>query len=200
MRTNFVKKAAKDQGNCKKCGKEIKKGDPYKWIQKYRGSKQIACEACQFSDADRTSSDKLATVYEARDTAISEVEGWDGEELDDLKSIMDEFVSEVNDVAGEYRDSADSIRNSFSESSTADECEEKADNLEDWANNCEDPGFDEFDEEDAKKTATETVNKTEGLADDEKEELIEEQVAEIKSQWVDEQRQLALDALNECPM
>lgn len=40
-RVNVVKKAAKYQGKCEICGKEINAGDPYKWVKPRFGHKRI---------------------------------------------------------------------------------------------------------------------------------------------------------------
>jgi DNA repair ATPase RecN len=152
-RINHVNKARKDQGTCT-CGAAVRKGDSYKWIKPRYGSKQIRCDNCHFRDSDLTSSDKLARCYDARDNALDQLGGWSNEDsVDDLRNIVEDMTSELREVAEEYQQSADNIRDSFTESSTADECEERANEIEGWAEEVESAveDIEEFDEDEKKE-------------------------------------------------
>jgi hypothetical protein len=186
MRVNYVKKAKKDQGTCT-CGHEIKAGEAYKWAKGRYGPRMVRCEKCSFRQSDLTSSDKLSRVYGAQEDAEDRLQGWDGEDAEEARSLLQELGEAVREVGEEYQESADNIRESFSESSTADECEEKAEQLEDWASTCESAADDieDFDED--------TV---EPEADESKEDAVER----ARGEWADEVRNTVEGAIGECPV
>jgi hypothetical protein len=140
-RINSVKKARKAQGKCGRCGKDIAVGDGYIWIKPRYGGKRVRCSdpKCRFRSSDLTGSDKLSRVYSAQEEMEDFIADWDGDEGDvsALKDALEQAASDIREVGEEYQESADNIRDSFSESSTADECEEKAQELEGWADEIE---------------------------------------------------------------
>src|SRR5512135_1974453 len=154
-RVHVVEKAKKDQGSCCKCHKPIKAGDKYRWLKGYKGPRKVACGDCQFSDSDKTGSDKLAAVYDARDSALESLKTLSTGDIETLKTIATDAAEAIREVAGQYQESADNIHENFSESATADECEEKANELEGYADEVKQAveDIEEFDEEDAKEEA-----------------------------------------------
>ena len=198
MRINTVKKARKDQGTCSGCGKEIKRGDSYTWIKFRYGGKTKKCGSCIFKASDMTSSDKLSRIYAAQENAVEAIEDLDvSDNIEDISSVLEELASEVREVAQEYQESADNIRESFTESSTADECEEKAQVIEDWADECEDPGFEEFefDESDECKN-----RKDDGLTKAELKEAVDTARAEALNEWFICQQSMAVEVAGNCPV
>jgi len=203
MKVNTVKKAQKDQGTCPACGKEIKAGDAYKWAKGRFTSKKIRCESCAFRQSDLTSSDKLSQVYAAQEAAEDAMAEWDGDG-EEAKSIMETLAEAIREVAQEYQESADSIHENFSESSTADECEEKANDLEQWADDCEQAGEEgEFDEDDIDfdedNVAVEDC-KDEAEKKDRIEKAREEKVEEARSEWRENLETAMNDAIGDCPV
>jgi ribosomal protein L37AE/L43A len=142
-RITTVEKARQDQGNCGRCGKEIKAGDGYRWIKFRHGGRHIRCleSGCAFRSSELTQS-KMSEAYAAQEDAQDALTTWDGEELSDLQDIAQEAADAIRSVAEEYQSSADAIHDNFSESSTADECEEKSQELEGWADEIESAGED----------------------------------------------------------
>lgn len=189
-RVNYVKKARKAQGTCSGCGNKIEKGDEYKWIKFRYGGKRKRCGTCRFRPSDLTNSDKLSRVYAAQEAAEDAIADWDGQDHTDLQSALEEAASQIREVAEEYQESCDNIRDSFSESATADECEEKAQELESWADSLEDVDFEDWEaeeeDEDDKK--------------DDKDDEPKDESGRTRDDWIEEQRSLASDAINECPL
>jgi hypothetical protein len=169
-RVRHVKKARKSHGKCGSCGTPINVGDPYKWAKPRYGSKKVRCVNCKFKRGDLSSS-KMVTIYDAQDTAYEGIKGWGGEEIDELKSVLEDFSEVVREVASEYEESAENIRQYFPESWKADELDEAYSELEGWAEeiDCFDP--DEFDPE----------------------------AGEDKESWAEERRSEAEELVGNCP-
>lgn len=146
-RINHVTKAQKDQGPCSKCGTEIKKGASYKWFQKQRQPRRVACERCTFKDSDLAGG-RMADVYAAREEAEDAMENVAS--IDDVRDALQNAIDRANELAEEYEQSAENIRERFTESATADECDEKAGAVRDWASEMEsvvDQNCDDIDED-----------------------------------------------------
>jgi hypothetical protein len=188
-RINYVKKAAKNQGNCQGCGKPIKKGDAYKWTKNFRSYKQIKCDNCNFRPSERTTS-KMGAIWDAQEDAHNAVAEWDGQDLSDLQSNLENLAETIREVASEYQESADNINEYFQGSEQACELEEKAQNLECWADDVEGVSLEEFDEEGAKEEAKDEA--------EEKSE-IDGLVEEKRESWAEEQRSEADNIIDECP-
>lgn len=230
MRTHGVKKAQKDQGACLKCHKPIKAGDAYSWLKGRHGPRKVVCATCHFSDSDRTGSDKLARVYDARDAAQEAVAKWAVEDdVEDLKSTLTECAEALREVAREYQESADNIHQNFSESSTADDCEEKATEIESWADEVADAvdNAEEWDEDAVREEAAEDFDAEEArgqvaqerraptalpMTQDQEDAFIVERIAALKqthvedtvqdkrNDWGEEVRDAAEAALGNCPV
>jgi len=136
-RINSVKKARKDQGNCIRCGKEIKAGDAYKWTQRRYGPRLVACSEHSFRESEMTGA-KYAAALEGREIAEDNIDTFDSRDISDVQTWLDEAGQAAKDVAEEYRESADAQRDSFPESEQADSWDEYADELDCWADSLED--------------------------------------------------------------
>jgi len=230
MRTHSVKKAQKDQGTCLKCHKPIKAGDTYAWLKGRHGPRKVVCAACHFSDSDRTGSDKLARVYDARDAAQEAVSKWATEDdLEDLKTVLTECAEALREVAQEYQDSADNIHQNFSESSTADDCEEKANEIEGYADEVAEAAdnMEEFDEDNVREEAVEDFDMEEArqqieqerraptalpMSQEQEDAFIASRIADLKrvhiedtvrdkrNDWGEEMRDAAEAAIGNCPV
>lgn len=111
----------------------IKKGDTYFWWQLYKQPKRMSKDRPRPSQL--TGSAKLSAAYAAQEAAEDAVVG--SASTEDLVEALRQAAEDARSVAEEYEESASSIRETFSESSTADECEEKAEALNDWADELE---------------------------------------------------------------
>ena len=188
MRVSHVKKAQKDQGTCGGCGKQVVKGDAYKWAKGRYGPRMVRCDSCYFRQSDLTGSDKLSRAYAAQEDAEDRLSGWGGEDAEEARTILQELAEAVREVGEEYQESADNIMEAFpSGNSTSEECEEKASNLEDWASTCESAADDieDFDED-----------SVEPEPDESKEDAIER----ARGEWADEARSTIEGAIGECPV
>jgi hypothetical protein len=214
MRINRVKKARKDQGNCSGCGKPVKKGDGYKWIKSRFGPRKIKCDECRFRPSELTSS-KMGAIWDAQEDTREAIAGWDGEDVQDLKSILEEFAEVVREVGQEYSEAADNMPENLQYSPVAEECREKGEELEGWASDLECFDFDEFDEPDKDELREEHRPAGESAANDlKKDQTIEERdkfieeyiddavegdILEKKEEWMDEQRGNAESEIDNCP-
>jgi DNA repair exonuclease SbcCD ATPase subunit len=220
-----VKKAAKPQSNCGACNKEIPKGAPYKWIKKRYDSKKVRCLDCGFRPSDHTGG-RLGQVYAAQETACDALEGWDGDDISDLETTLEELEGELETLAEEYEESCENIREHFENSEKADECEEKAEQLREWQSDIESARGDleafepEEDDEppcpECNEPSEEFVNadnkeafrcsnkdcEHEFTRDDVISDESEAQNAngQTRDDWAEEQRSRAQDAANECPL
>lgn len=143
---------------CGKCGKEIKPGDPYKWVKPksgpYGGTKRVRCAACpSWRPSELTSSGALSSLYAAQEAAEDALGAWDQESVDDLRSILTDLAEGVREAGQVYRESAENMESGFGHStSMSEELTEKADALDGAADEIEnmESDFEEWDE-DARK-------------------------------------------------
>lgn len=175
MRVHEVGKARKSPGKCGRCLKAIAKGEPYRYAKLYRGPKQVRCVECRFRPSELTSSDKMRTVLGAQEETQDRIREWRdtaNDDLEELRSILEEGAQQIRDVSEEYREASEAVRDSFPDSPHADEMEEKADMLEEWADRIQEPDLEEYD----------------GEQHDDRES------------WREHQWSSADDALNDCPV
>jgi len=223
-RITTVQKARKEAGRCGGCGTDIKKGDPYKWLKKRYGPRKVRCGKCAFKASDHAGG-RLAEVYCAMEDAEDQISGWDGEDIEELRGYLEEAATNIRDLGEQYQESADNIRQSFSESSTADECEEKAEGLTSWADEIESCDLDDYEpegsedqepfdekcpecgnamvvqEKDDKPTNTwDCTNEECQHVYEHGDEDDDEDDSEAKQRWADEQRDRALSVVSECPL
>lgn len=189
MRINRVKHALKKGLKCGNCGKDIlpsrndkktKKrvlGDAYMWIKPRYGGKRIRCTSCPFRDSDLTTSEKLGRVYDARDSARDSISQWDGVELEDLRSALNDCVEAAREVSDEYNESADNIEQAFPNGTpTSEECREKADEISSWCDEMESVDLEEYEGEEG------------------------EEESEARNEWAEAQREAALGVVDGCPV
>jgi hypothetical protein len=150
-RVNSVKKARKSAGKCDKCGKDIKKGDPYKWWKFRYGGKHKRCAKCPYPRASElTQSDKLSRLYGAGENIQDAISAFEGDyDVESLRSTLEEAANDVREVGEEYQESASNMEEYFQGSSQVDELNEKGENCESKADEIESAAGDleEFDED-----------------------------------------------------
>jgi len=129
-RINQVKKARKDQGKCGRCGAALPAGSAYQWIKFRYGGKHIRCMACHFRGSELTQS-KLSGALAAMEGADDALPG--ASTMEEIKDVAECAAEQIEEVGEEYQESADAILCEFSESSVADDCQEKAEELSSWA-------------------------------------------------------------------
>lgn len=198
-RVNRVKKARKDQGTCR-CGHVIKAGESYQWAKPRYGAKMVRCANCSFSRSDLTSSDKLARIYDAQDSAADEIGSWSGDDGHDaLAEILRNAAQEANEVADEYEESAENIREHFESSSTADECEERAEEIRSWAEEMESAAdeLEEFDEDTAREEARSDLEDDDGKVNNTE---VDGAVETAREEWASDARDKADEAIGNCPV
>lgn len=177
-RVTTVQKSMKDLV-CGRCGGAIPRGSAYRWAKPgFRSrTRLVRCPGagCSFRTSELTTS-KLSEVYAAQEDALIEVDG--AESVDDLESILTDAADRARDVAQEYRDAAEAM----GEAGT--EMEERADQIEEWADSLGDVSFEdapEGEEEDGEEDDTNSH-------------------AEALDGWLQEQRQMAREALEDLPV
>lgn len=153
-RINTVKKAMKDQGSCNSCGKEIKKGDSYKWIKFRYGGRRVRCESCQFKSGDLTQSEFLSQVYTLNDR-LSELTN--EMSLEDIQSEVEDIISEFETLADECEEKRMNMPDSLQDSDVGCMLESRADSCREVTSNLEGIDFD-FDESGARDEAIEELD------------------------------------------
>jgi len=166
---NIVKKARKDQGECHRCGAEIRAGDMYFWVQlklQLGGIRKNFCASHQPRPSEMTTSDKKANLYGAQEAAEDTIGS--ASTLAEIIEALQECASTANDVAQEYRDSVDNMPEGLQQGSVAEDLLENADSLEDWAQELEDVAGDieGMDEEDAEDVLSDAQSAAEGALGD----------------------------------
>lgn len=121
---------------CGKCGKEIKPGDPYKWIQPksgpYGGRRLVRCAECPTWHVWDYSSSLSARTAELAYNCEQEIEN--AETPDDVRSALESMAEAVRELAEEKRESASNIEEGFGHpTSASEELESVADELDGWA-------------------------------------------------------------------
>ncbi len=129
-RTNHVKKARIDQGQCSKCGDEIKAGDPYCWWKPAFSYKHKRCAkpVCAPRPSDKTSSPHLGSLYAAREN-IEDAMG----DRESLVSALNDAAETAREVGENYEESASNIEETFGETDQVNEIREKTEACEAWA-------------------------------------------------------------------
>lgn len=175
-----VKKCRKSPGECGRCGKKIKKGEPYiHWKFRY-GGKRIRCLECprpRYSEL--IFSGKLSAIEAAREGIQDAIEAFRGDhDSDSLRSALETAAEDVRQVAEEYRESAQNIEDGFGHSTQqCDDLNERADAVEAGADQIESAAGDLEDfEEEVEEGET------------------EEAKAKRKEEWVEEQAGKAEEA------
>lgn len=202
-RVHVVEKNTKEQ-KCGRCQAVIPKGAGYRHATPgFRGHKIVRCmdPACAFRPSDLTTG-KMSEVYSAQENAQDMVEGWDGEDAQEVTDALNECAESIRSVAQEYADAADAMGGAGEEmQSKADELESWADEIDSAADNWDDkPEDDEDEDEDEEPTpaaeGAEPAPAAEPAADKEK---AKEEKAEALEAWRQSVRDAALEALGNCP-
>lgn len=205
-KVTIVEKARKAPGSCGRCGSKIEPGQPYKhWSFRY-GGKHIRCtkSECAPRASDLTSNDKLSTLYAAGENFDDSVVDWDGEDGDDLKSMLQEYADEVRSVAEMYEESAQNIEDGFQhETSQSEEQRGYAEELNSFADDIEAIQYDidDWNEEDARAEVLMelSLDEVETLTADQEED-VKNALDEKKQEWVESARETAADASSTCPL
>jgi chromosome segregation ATPase len=155
----------------------------------------------------------LGEVYSEQEGASDDVSAWDGDDVSDLQDTLTSFGERLTELADEYTESCENIREHFSESEKADECEEKAEGLNEWQQEVEsasdnleeyEPQFDDEVDCEGKKCEELAEHQGDGKYECQSKEcgakFDGEPNAEHKESWVDDQRQPAQEAVDNCPL
>ena len=137
-RVTRVKKAAKDQRNCEKCGVALPAGSAYKWVKprahkSMRGIKRVRCTSCPDWRRSEISSSKLADAYAAQEM-LEDTNTSGYTTMDEFEALADTLADMVEGCADGYEESADAIEDGFGhEVPMSEELREKADMVREWA-------------------------------------------------------------------
>lgn len=179
-RINTVAKAQKDQGTCSGCGKEIKAGDPYKWIKFRFGGRKVKCGACDFRDSELTQSEFLSQVYDLN-TRLGNLSG---DEPEDLKSELEDIASEFENLASECDDKLSNMPEGFQQGDVGQRLEERSSACNDVASSLQ--GIDcDFDENEAKEEIKAELNENGKHTKDLTEEVLTELKQDAEKSSVD---------------
>jgi methyl-accepting chemotaxis protein len=181
MAIKHVKRAMK-AWVCSKCGKKIKKGDPYVRCDRRYASNIIRCTSCGIRYSETRTSSKLQILYAVSEN-IGDVVINGRDDISTLAEVMREEAENIRQVAEEYRESAQNIEDGFGHSTyQSEELEEKAQQVEEWADEVERLGdeveslIEEYDsaEQDI------DVNRDNYKTEDEYNEAVEQAVSEAR--------------------
>ena len=133
---------------CRRCGKIIKKGDPYKYTESRFRPKITHCNTCGFRSSELTTSETLIQVYETQEgledvlATLKNVTPDNAEEAKDLlQGIYDALegaASSIQDVSDELGDKISNMEEYFQGAPQLDEMQERQDALEEWRTELED--------------------------------------------------------------
>jgi hypothetical protein len=186
VRKRTVGKRGPQSMSCATCHQPIEYGQPYKWFKakrSYGGVRYNYHPDCHIPPSHRTTS-RMGTIYDAQESFDP------GETIDDIESALSEFAQTVRDVAEEYRESASNIEEGFGHSTyQSEELAEKAETLDSWADDLESVDLD-----------TDEPETADDETPDDTDQQREAKLAETIEAWLEEQREKARDAVNECPV
>jgi len=173
---NHVAKAQKDQGTCGKCGVEIRKGDPYRWLKIKFGGRKIRCTHgdCDFKASDKTNSEFLSQVYDLNDR-VSELTNIT--DLDELVSEIENLVEEYNSLADDCEEKLNNMPEGLQQGSTGEMLQERADGCRECADSLDGTDRD-FDEDTWREEALETLD----IDDVHLKELTEEVMTRLRAE------------------
>lgn len=146
-RVNVVKKAQKDQGQCK-CGGEIKRGDGYRWWKFRYGGRRVRCmkPGCAPRPSDLTQSEFLGQLYDMEDALQAALDNFRNgmSDPEDCAGVLNDLAQQLRDLGSECQDKFDNMPEGLQQGDTgqllenrAQECEGKADELESAASEVE---------------------------------------------------------------
>lgn len=182
MRLHKVDACRKSPGECGTCRKPIEKGSGYRWWKGRYGPKHVRCLKCPApKPSEIESNEKVSRLLAAREEVEEAADRFrESGDLGPLQDALTNAAQEVREVADEYREAAQNIEDGFQHPTcVSEEMSEKGDALDSAADSIESVSLEEWDEDEYGDEET----------DDEKQER--------KENWIEEQAQAALDALDE---
>lgn len=200
-RVHFVKKAGKSKFRrvCRICGHVIVEGESYyHWANRIGtySSKGQTCGQHRPRPSHLTTSDKLATLYAAVESAEDSLDEIGSEE--DVQGILETLAEAAREVGEMYGESADNIEQSFQNNPTAEECREKQESLDSWADDLEGASFDDFETWLAANGDDETSDEDEG--EDEEKEAVADDEHPRHEEWLDYLRDEAGNVMGNQPL
>lgn len=208
-RTTIVKAARKEQPGCMSptCTHEsraIPVGSSYKWFKlklTYGGIRKVYHTDCNIPQSHRTSSQHLASIYDAQEEAERAIGGLSPDcGADEIRNIAEQAADAIMEAAESYRESASNIEEGFGHSTyVSDELNEKGDSVEEWAEEIRDVDIEDFDRS---EVATDDVDREDFPEDDEAayEEAVEAHVNSQEEEWFDNATAALQDVLGQCPV
>ena len=181
----LVQKARKDQGKCDFCHREIEAGQAYRWFANFRGPKHKRHTVCPvWRPSAMEGNDKMAEALVAVEDADDSIAAWspayDALDVEDLVDALATCASGLTDAVDMFRESAESIREGFGhDTQNSEEQDGKADEIESFASELESVDF----SEDPPKRGDWNLEAWEEEAD----------------QWIEDQRDIATNALSNFP-
>lgn len=178
-RVERVAKCRVDQAPCEKCRKPLPKGSAYiHWTFRF-GWKHTRCTdpTCYPKPSELTQSEIKSNAYAIQETDISEATT-----IEDLEELRGEAAQGVEEIVDLIQEKLEAIEEGMGHANAPvyEELDERRDEYECWEQEIEGVEFEEFDEyipEDA---------------DD-------QEKAEHKTDWFEDQRLVLQDALDNCP-
>lgn len=127
---------------CGKCHKEIKVGDPYKWIAPksgpYGGRRLVRCESCPSWHVWEYSSSLSARLAQVAYNFETSFDLGTVESAEDVTEALSEVAEAIHEIASEKEESAENIESGFGhETSSSQELREVAESLNSWADEIE---------------------------------------------------------------
>lgn len=134
-RVTKVVKARKAQGNCRRCGKKIKKGDSYYHFSNRIGRsslRRVYCNEHPPKPSEKTTSDKLSQLYAAQEA----FEDGKYKTLEEMAAALREAAEVAETVKDEYQESLDNMPDALRDSDPND-IQSKIDSCETWKDELE---------------------------------------------------------------
>ena len=192
-RVNIVKKAQKDQGQCK-CGAEIKRGDGYRWWKFRYGGRRVRCmkPGCTPRPSDLTQSEFLGQLYDMEDALQAALDDFRNGTSDpgDCASALNDLAQQLRDLGSECQDKFDNMPEGLQQGDTgqlletrAQECESKADELEGAVSEIESV---ELHDDTEKYLADNPVGREEKESDEDYQKRVQEEMDEGNQETRDE--------------
>lgn len=157
-----IARESKHQRLCRRCGSEVVPGETYFYLTNRigrRSIKKIFCKNHPPRPSDKTTSDKLGSLYRAQEDFADSIAKLDN--LEDIAQAVRDVAQTAEDVGQEYSDSKDNMPEQLQDSSGLDEkieaCESWKDALEQAADEVEGMDLPEGDE---KESALESARQT----------------------------------------
>lgn len=148
-RVHTVKKARGIAGNCGKCGKILRKGQPYIHWAFFRSGKRVRCNAlaCRPLPSELTQSKYKGPAYAAQEEVQRRV--GDCTTVNELESLRDDAAQMVEDIVDEFEESLSNIEAGcgHTESSVYQDLESRREEYEAWKDEIESAEFDEPEED-----------------------------------------------------